>query len=170
MAVAAVIVVSKKVPAAAADALALVLLVVLGWLLVRYVRWRSINFVLTSQRLIHRSGVLAKHGREIPLDHINDISYHQSIIERVVGAGDLVIESAGERGQTRLSDIPKPSLVQNEVYRQIEACKARAAGRDAAARGISIPEQIEKLAELRERGVITDSEFEAKKAQLLDRL
>jgi membrane protein YdbS with pleckstrin-like domain len=147
-----------------------VLLISLVWLFVRYAKWTTTSFVLTSHRLVHRTGVVAKAGREIPLDHINDISYRQTVFDRLIGAGDLVIESAGQRGQEVFPDLPKPGLIQNEIYRQIDAGKSRLADRMAGRRELSIPEQIEKLDELRQRGVLTQAEFDAKKAQLLDRM
>ena len=140
------------------------------WLVVRMARWTTTNFVVTSDRLIYRSGVIAKHGKEIPLERLNDISFHQSVLERVLGAGDLLIESGGERGQQSFTDIRRPAFVQNEIYRTIEAAQARDADRMAARRELSIPEQLDKLDELRQRGVITQAEFDAKKAQLLDRM
>src|SRR5262249_54985895 len=99
--------------------------VALFWFAGRYARWTTTEFVVTTDRLIRRSGIIAKRGREIPLDRLNDISYHQTIFERIIGAGDLMIESAGERGQETFSDMPKPGLVQNEIYHQIEQMKAR---------------------------------------------
>jgi uncharacterized membrane protein YdbT with pleckstrin-like domain len=140
------------------------------WLLLRFLVWTTTNFVVTTDRLIFRSGVLAKHGREIPLERVNDISFNASLFERIIGAGDLVIESAGERGQQMFTDIPRPMQVQNEVYRQMEAAQQRDADRLAGRRALSLPEQLEKLDELRQRGVITQAEFDAKKAQLLDRM
>ena len=150
-------------------ALVLVLITVV-WFSVRFARWFFTNFVVTTDRLIYRTGVLAKHGREIPLDRVNDITFNQRIFERMLGAGDLVIESAGERGQQMFTDIPHPMKVQNEVYRQMEALQARDADRIAGRRELSLPEQLEKLDELRQRGVISQAEFDAKKAQLLDRM
>ena len=142
----------------------------LVWLLIRYLRWDNTNFVVTTDRIISRSGVLAKHGREIPLDRLNDISFHQSVFERLIGAGDVMIESAGERGQETFADLPKPSQVQNIIYQEIERGRARDADRMAGRRELSVPEQLEKLDELRQRGVLTQAEFDAKKAQLLDRM
>ncbi len=150
--------------------LAGVLLLTVLWLLVRYARWATTSLVLTNHRLVHRTGIMAKSGREIPLDHINDISYRQRIFERLIGAGDVVIESAGQESQEVFEDLPHPGRIQNEIYRQIEAAKERLADRMAGRRELSIPEQIEKLDELRQRGVLTQAEFDAKKAQLLDRL
>lgn len=149
--------------------LALVVLALL-WLLVRYLKWRTTNFVLTTDRLIHRAGVLAKQGREIPLERINDLTVNQSIFERIIRAGDVLIESGGERGQSLLSDLPNPFAVQNAIYTEIERAQARTADRTAGRRELSVPEQIEKLDELRQRGLITNAEFEVKKAQLLDRM
>ena len=150
-------------------ALVLVLGAVL-WLSVRLLRWTTTNFVVTTDRLIFRTGVLSKHGREIPLERVNDITFHASLFERMIGAGDLVIESAGERGQQMFTDIPHPMQVQNEVYRQIEAAQQRDADRMAGRRELSVPEQLEKLDELRQRGVISQAEFDTKKSQLLDRM
>jgi uncharacterized membrane protein YdbT with pleckstrin-like domain len=155
---------------AALYALLLVCLVAGLWLLVRYSKWRTTNFVVTTDRLIYRYGLLAKHGKEIPLDRVNDIGFHQSVFERLIGAGSLTIESAGERGQQSFTDIRRPSLVQNEIYRQIEASKDREADRMAGRRELSVPEQLEKLDELRQRGVISQAEFDLKKTQLLDRM
>jgi uncharacterized membrane protein YdbT with pleckstrin-like domain len=150
-------------------AMGLIVLALL-WLLVRYVKWRTTNFVLTTDRLIHRTGVIGKHGREIPLERINDLTVNQSIFERIIRAGDVMIESGGERGQAVLSDLPDPFRVQNAIYTEIERAQARTADRQAGRRELSVPEQIEKLDELRQRGLISNAEFDAKKAQLLDRM
>jgi uncharacterized membrane protein YdbT with pleckstrin-like domain len=146
------------------------LAVVFLWFVARYAQWANTSFVLTTHRLIWRSGVLAKQGREIPLERINDISFRQSFFARLIGAGDLMIESAGERGQEALHAVRRPSQVQNAVYREIEHLREREADRVAGRRELSIPEQIEKLDELRQRGALTQEEFDAKKAQLLNRL
>lgn len=132
-----------------------------------YLKWANTHFVVTTDRLIYRSGVIAKKGKEIPLERINDIAFNQTIFERLVGAGDLLIESGGEQGQQRFSNIRRPFEVQNEIYRQMERSAARDMDRMAGRRQLSVPEQIEKLDELRQKGVISQAEFDAKKAQLL---
>jgi membrane protein YdbS with pleckstrin-like domain len=159
-----------SVPTDGQLALAAIVIVALIWLLLRYARWYSTNFVLTTDRVVHRSGIIAKRGREIPLDHINDISYNQTVFGRIIGAGSLTIESAGQRGQELFPDLPRPSRIQNEMYKQIEGGKTRLADRMAGGRQLSIPEQIEKLDELRRRGVLSEAEFETSKADLLNRL
>ncbi|HEX4819142.1 MAG TPA: PH domain-containing protein [Acidimicrobiales bacterium] len=159
-----------KIPAA------VVVLGCLAWFGIRYLKWSSTNFVVTTDRVIHRVGVISKHGVEIPLDRINTVFFHQSVFERLIGAGDLGIESAGEKGSETFEDVRKPAIVQNEIYRQMEANSNRiyGGGRHAAPTqpdaGHSIPEQIEKLDELRRKGVISEQEFAAKKADLLNRM
>jgi len=144
--------------------------VALVWFLGRYARWMTTDFVLTSDRLIYRSGVVSRQGREIPLERLNDVSFHQSLLQRVLGAGDLLVESGGERGQEQFGSFAHPQDTQNEIHRAIEAASARDADRVAGRRELSPLEQLEKLEELRQRGVITQAEFEVKKAKLLDRL
>jgi uncharacterized membrane protein YdbT with pleckstrin-like domain len=155
---------------------ALLILAVLGWFGWRYATWVTTNFVVTSDRVVWREGVLAKRGTEIPLERINTVFFSQSIFERMIGAGDLGIESAGTKGLETFEDVRKPSLVQNEIYRQMEANNRRmytgmrSDQPQATPPHLSVPEQLEKLDELRRRGVINDQEFAAKKAQLLDRM
>ena len=86
-----------------------------------YIKWTSENFVVTTERVIHRSGVVAKSGIEIPLDRINTVFFNQSLFERLLGAGDLGVESAGEGGQQTFAAVRKPNLVQQEIYRAMEA-------------------------------------------------
>jgi uncharacterized membrane protein YdbT with pleckstrin-like domain len=138
--------------------------------LVKLAEWRTTQFVLTSDRLIVRSGVLSKQGREIPLERINDLSYHQSFFERLVGAGDLVIESAGERGQDMFSRIPHPAHAQQLIYTEMENNRQRVSGVHIEQQASSIPDQIAELAKLRDQGVVTDAEFQAKKTELLSRM
>lgn len=137
------------------------------WLVARYLRWTTTRLIVTSSRIIERKGILGRSGREIPLAALTDIGYHQSIFERLIGTGDVVIESAGRDGREVFSDIPHPAAVHNEIYAQMQP---RRPGPGGLAASPSIPEQIDQLDQLRRRGVLTDEEFERKKAELLDRL
>jgi uncharacterized membrane protein YdbT with pleckstrin-like domain len=148
----------------------------LAWIyfaLIPFLRWRFTIFVLTSDRLITRSGIIAKHSKEIPLERINDVAFTQTVLERVFGAGDLLVESAGERGQTRIGNVRKPEQVQLMIYKATEANSDRMMRpRSAPAVGgsQSIPDQIEALAGLRKDGAISEEEFQTKKKELLDRM
>jgi uncharacterized membrane protein YdbT with pleckstrin-like domain len=146
------------------------------WFGVRYSQWATTNFVVTSDRVIYRHGVLSKRGIEIPLDRINTVVFNQSFFERIIGAGDLEIESAADTPSV-FTDIRKPSIVQAEIYKQAEdnenrkydriGANASSAGAAAAGGGLSVVEQLEKLEGLRDRGSISQEQYEAQKAQLL---
>ncbi len=141
---------------------------------VRYAKWTTTEFVVTTERVISRNGVFAKNGIEIPLDRINTVFFNQTAFERLAGSGDLGIESAGEGGRQTFTNIRKPNLVQAEIYTQKERFEDRRLDRIGRAsntpRQASIPEQISQLDELRRQGVVSDAEFNAKKAELLDRM
>jgi len=154
---------------------AVLVLLCLLWFGIRYLKWVTTNFVVTTDRVIHRVGVIAKKGIEIPLERINTVFFQQSIFERLLGAGDLGIESAGERGAETFNDVRKPAVVQNEIYRQMEANSQRAhgfatGGAPTQPAAPDIPTQLAQLDDLRKRGVITEAEFAAKKAELLNRM
>lgn len=87
------------------------------WLAKDSLAWRRTHFVLTNQRVIFRSGIVARTGIEIPLIRVNNINFHQSIFERMIGAGDLLIESGGEDGMEVFNNIRDPEQVQSFIQR-----------------------------------------------------
>lgn len=138
--------------------------ILLIWLMVglpRWISWWFTHYVVTNERLIVRRGFVARQGKEIPLEVINDVAFSQSVIERLLRSGDLLIESAGEQGQSRYSDIPDPEGIQALIYRQREARMLGLQGTKTAV------EQLDMLAKLHRDGVLTDEELEAKKQKLL---
>ena len=147
-------------------------LLVLVWIPLRAViAWATSNFAVTSDRVIHREGFIAKRTMEIPLEAINDVRFHQSVFERVVGAGDLIIQSASEYGRNVFANIRDPEAVQRTIYEQGERNKermyqgARPSGPSPSAP--SITTELERLAELRDRGVLTEAEFQNQKKRIL---
>jgi uncharacterized membrane protein YdbT with pleckstrin-like domain len=135
-----------------------------------FLAWLTSHFVVTSDRLIHRSGWLAKQSMEIPLERVNDVSFHQTVFERIVGAGDLVIESGGEYGQNFFRDIRKPEQVQKTIYEMSEENQNRMMRPAGEPEDETPLDQIERLAALKERGTISEEEFETQKRRLLGRL
>lgn len=145
----------------------LALLVVTAiWLLIRYLNWLTTNFVITSNRLIFRHGVVGKSGIEIPLERVNNVNFTQTVFERVLGAGDLLIESGGEDGQQRFTDIRHPAQVQNLIHAQMEGHYQRRASYAQPPTG-DVTEQLERLEGMLQRGTLTQEEFDAQKAKLL---
>lgn len=98
-----------------------VAVVLIAWFTVApYLRWVTTRYVLTTDRLILRTGVVARHGRDVPLNRVNDVSFSENLLERLLRSGTLVIESAGERGQVTLANVPHVEHVQRELYRMVE--------------------------------------------------
>lgn len=134
-------------------------------------RWAFTNFVLTTDRVITRRGIIAKNSKEIPLERINDITFNQTVLERMIGAGDILIESAGERGQTRITDVRKPEEVQRTIGKVTEDNQNRMMRPPVTQEAPdSVPEQLEALGRLRDAGTISEAEFQSKKAELLKRM
>lgn len=85
-----------------------------------WLKWRTTHYVFTNERVIMREGVFSRVGRDIPLNRINDVSFQHSFFERLLGCGTLTIESAGERGQVVLTDIPHVEQTQSRLYELTE--------------------------------------------------
>lgn len=138
------------------------------WTLKRYIDWATSHFVVTNQRVIYRSGWIRYRGIDIPLDRVNNVLINQGVLERLVGYGDLMIESAGQSGQQRFSDIREPGKVRNIIHAQLQASKTGTpSGPLPPPPGIDVASQLEKLEGMLERGTLTPEEFEAQKQRLL---
>jgi uncharacterized membrane protein YdbT with pleckstrin-like domain len=133
------------------------------WLVIRYSKWLTTHFVITNLRIIFRSGLVAKRGIEIPLDRVNTVHFHQGMLERIVGAGDLLIESGGESGQQRFTDIRQPDRVQRVIHAEMDAIRQRRSGEPV----IDVAGQLERLESMLTRGSLTPDEFDRQKRRLL---
>jgi uncharacterized membrane protein YdbT with pleckstrin-like domain len=96
------------------------LLFILVFVLRPFHVWRCTHYVITTHRVLFREGVLARRGRDIGLSRITDVSYRQTLWERIVSSGTVTIESAGEGGATVLQRIPDSDGVQQLLNHMIE--------------------------------------------------
>jgi uncharacterized membrane protein YdbT with pleckstrin-like domain len=96
-------------------AVVLILATVVGPLM----RWRTTHYVITTHRLLYRTGVLTRSGRDIALSRITDVSFSQKLWERIIRSGTLRITSAGE-GATVLYRVPDSERVQTLLNHMIE--------------------------------------------------
>ena len=151
---------------------ALVLVALLILVVKPLIDWYFTWYVLTTERLITRSGVIARRGIEIPLENINNVNFSQGVFERLLGAGDLLIESAGETGQSEFHDIPRPDEFQALLYRTREARTLSLADGAAPSQAPSTDatERLHRLAALHRDGVLSDEEYEEKRRKLLDEI
>ena len=168
------------------NAIHLIILVV--WLVVvvagslrRLVWWLTSVFVVTTNRVLHREGFVAKRSMEIPLGKINDVRFEQGLLDRIVGAGTLIIQSASEAGREEFEFVRHPEEVQKTIYEQTERSQRAGApvptmppnpsprppAPTSAPVAPNITTELERLADLRARGVLTEDEFQAQKAHIL---
>jgi membrane protein YdbS with pleckstrin-like domain len=155
------------------------------WVGPRVARWATTHLVLTTDRLIFRTGLVAKYAREIPLERIDDVTYSQSLLGRVIGVGDLQVKSGGEHGEAVFEQVRNPKAVQLEIYHRMEESESQPFVPSTPPHPYTGPrpvpssppgsqhgalDDLERLAALRDRGLISDEEFDRKKRDLLDRI
>jgi len=130
-------------------------------------------YVLTTERIVVRDGIIRRGGTEIPLENVNNVLFNQGVVERVLGYGDVLIESAGSQGQSRLTDIPDPEAFQSQLYRVREERSIQLKGSGGAGPTVDARDpvaRLQALADLHDRGALSDAEFESQKHKLLDEM
>jgi uncharacterized membrane protein YdbT with pleckstrin-like domain len=101
-------------------ALVVLVLVAIPAVFVPYLRWRTTHYVITSHRVMVRRGILTKTGKDITLSKITDVSFEQNLLDRIIGAGSLHIESAGDSPDEDLHSIPRSNDVQQLINRLVD--------------------------------------------------
>lgn len=135
--------------------------------LARLVGWRSTDLVVTTMRVIYRRGVVRRSGREILISSIQDVSYVQTLLERMIGKGELSVQSAGGRGEAPFENVRHPAVVQGLINRTIEESRRHDSGGDAEVGPVAVADELERLSTLHRRGVITDVEYIRLKEELV---
>ncbi len=134
--------------------------------------WLTTRYWVTNERLIVRTGFLTKSGQEIPVDAINSVTVRQGPFERMLGYGDMTVESAAQGSLQVFRNVPDPVTVQKTIYdaredrtMHLSGASGRSGEDPGASRGRYA--DLADLAKLRDDGVISDAEFEVEKAKLL---
>lgn len=100
-------------------AIGVVGLIVLAWfVLAPLVRWRTTHFVVTTDRVIAREGVIRRTGIDIPMSRINSVRFEHDLLDRIFGCGTLIIESASDQ-PLQFDDIPGVEKIHTMIYRQV---------------------------------------------------
>ena len=141
----------------------------LVWLAWRYLYWVNKIYMVTNRRVLKLEGLVTKIHRDASLDKINDMDLEQGLLGRLLGYGDLGISTANEDDSVTYHFLDDPV----EFKRQ--ALMSREAARPSATPGVAATDadpvgRLERLATLREKGVVTEEEFQAAKTQLLGRM
>lgn len=153
--------------------------------LYEFAKWKTTRFAITDQRVAYQSGLIQRRGVSIPLNRINNVNFHQTAIARILNNGVVVIESAGDLGESVFQNIPDPQHVRTLIFTEVDADEERDSQRDAAAlaeamrqhmtdsAGSGSPSPSERLAqldEMRANGQLSEEEYAAKRRQILDAL
>jgi uncharacterized membrane protein YdbT with pleckstrin-like domain len=154
-----------------ASALGFLLLIFPAITMVRDVLvWTNHVYVVTSRRVVQLMGVINKNVIDSSLEKVNDVKMEQSVWGRLFGYGDIEILTASELGINRFTRINNPIRFKTAMLNakgRLEQEQARPA---AAAADTGVPALIAQLEALRQAGVLSDEEFQKKKAELLARL
>jgi len=165
-----------------AVALAVIALVLGIWTLSRLLLLRSNEYIVTTHRLIQQTGLLTKRSMDVRLDKINNVEHRQTIWGRLLGFGDLEIDTASETGRALFPDIGHPLQFKRAILAAVEDYRGRAfrpavlpppvqaAPAPPVAPGLPPAERIRQLKKLLDEGLISPQEFEAKRRQALDEM
>ena len=145
------------------------------WLLIVplvFLLWRILLrarklYIITNLRVIRQEGLIAISSLDASLDKINNVFYEQSVAGRILGYGNVGLETASEKGTIVFHLIPDPQGFKNCVLRQRERYRPSRADERTQPDPLSIPRLLEELASLRDRNIITAEEFQQKKKKLL---
>jgi uncharacterized membrane protein YdbT with pleckstrin-like domain len=126
-----------------------------------YVRWRGDRFIVTNYRVIHIEGILSKSVIDSSLEKVNDVLLEQSVVGRLFDYGNIEIMTSSEVGVNRLDRIGHPLAFKKAML------DAKNDVEDPR-RGVeSLPQILSELAALRDRGILTEQEYQTKKTELL---
>jgi uncharacterized membrane protein YdbT with pleckstrin-like domain len=151
-----------------------------------FVQWKTTKFAVTSERVAYQSGVIRRQGVSIPLNRINNVNFNQTMVARMLNNGVVVIESAGETGDSVFENIPDPENVRTLIFKEVERDEQRDSDRDAAslakalrdqapptgaaAAASTVPERLKQLDDLRAQGMVTEDEYALKRQHILEDL
>ncbi len=159
----------------------LIALVALLFPLYEYINWKYNLWAVTNLRVVDESGFFSRYSKESPLDKINNVEYDQSFLGRLLGYGNVDIQTAAEMGETTYHLIHHPKLLKDTITHAQEEYKknniasqanllAEAIAKSNAIQQPSqqmIADELNKLFELLQKGAITQEEYVAQKNKLL---
>ena len=105
-------------------------LVLVLWAIVPFLRWLTTEYTFTDRRIIVRSGIITRHGKDMPMAKINNVSFFVPAMGRILNYGELQIQSAGENDGLDVKDVPDVEEIQRKIYELIESDEQRRRGND----------------------------------------
>ncbi|MBS3946570.1 MAG: PH domain-containing protein [Melioribacter sp.] len=89
----------------------------------RYYSWKNDLWAVTNIRVIDESGVFTINSKESPVDKINNVAYRQSVLGRILGYGNVQIQTAAEMGETCYTSISHPAKLKEALSNAMELYK-----------------------------------------------
>jgi uncharacterized membrane protein YdbT with pleckstrin-like domain len=132
--------------------------------------WRSREYVVTNRRVIQLAGVFNKNITDSSLDKVNDVKMSQSFMGRMLGYGNIEILTASELGVNKFTYIGRPIQYKTAMINAKEKLEHAPAQTIMQRPPAGPADLITQLDALRQHGVLTEAEFQEKKAELLKRL
>ena len=143
---------------------------------IQFLRWRNEHYIITDHRVIQVYGLLGKHSIDSSLNMINDLVLNQTLFGRMLNYGDMEIVTGNDVGADTLEHVADPLAFKRAVLAAREAYADRMTGYRAPPPAVApvghedATSVIAKLADLRDRGAISQAEYDAKRTELLNRL
>jgi len=156
----------------------LIIILFLVFFAYKFMVRRNNLWIVTNLRVIDEEGVLTNHSKESPLDKINNISYTQTFWGKIFGYGNIEIQTAAEIGSTTYAMVERPRLLKDTITQMQETYKNSQIEKQAnelaqaivnqQKNKIDVTSTLEKLFELKQKGILTDEEYQQQKIKLLD--
>jgi len=137
--------------------------------LARWISASAAEFVVTNRRVIRKAGLFAREIEQAPLDKIQDITVAQGVLGRLLNFGTVTLETASERGTLVFPVIDHPEGLRNALWGHSSAALAPVPGAESAS-PVSAPERLKDLESLKQRGLVSEEEYAAKRRDILSRL
>jgi uncharacterized membrane protein YdbT with pleckstrin-like domain len=157
----------------------LLVLVLVGYFIYKIVQRNNNLWVVTNLRVIDEYGVFSNNTKESPLDKINNVSYLQSFLGRIFGYGNVQIQTAAEIGSTTYFSVENPKELKDSITQMQEEYKQNQIKKQANELANAILEgqqnyktdvaaELEKLYELKQKGILTEEEYNNRKTKTLN--
>ena len=131
--------------------------------------WYNRQYIVTNRRVIQTSGVFSKDVVDSSLEKVNDVKMSQSFLGRLFGYGDIEILTASELGVNLFHEINQPVEFKQAMLNAKERMGFDETHGDAHPQA-DIPTLIARLDDLRKKGILSEAEFQEKKAELLAKM
>lgn len=157
----------------------IIILITAIYPIIEYINWKYNLWAVTNMRVVDESGFFTRYSKESPLDKINNVEYDQPILGRILGYGNVDIQTAAEMGETKYTLIHQPKLLKDtithaqEEYKKLQINSQATQLAQAIAKHSTVPTQqmiadeLHKLFELLQKGAITQEEYTTQKNKLM---